>query len=87
MHGSKRIILATLMAAALTGTALSQQNQDIPKDLRPLLAPRRSEMRLVATRYSADRNLLTTNFAGTAIGGGRGGRAPHAAVGPVRARA
>jgi hypothetical protein len=36
----------------------------VPADLKPLLAPRRSEMRLVAVRYNADRQLLTTNYAG-----------------------
>jgi hypothetical protein len=81
MHCLKRIVLAALMAAALAATAASQQNPGVPQavapgvpnDLRPLLAPRRSEMRLVTTRYTADRNLLTTNFAGSASGGGRGG--------------
>src|SRR5262245_33014574 len=54
----------------------------VPSDLRSLLAPRRSEMRLVAVRYTADRQLLTTNYAGTGGGnrsGGRGGRAGGAA--------
>jgi hypothetical protein len=75
MNSFKRILLATLVAAALGGTAASQQNQAaVPKDLRPLLAPRRSEMRLVTTRYTADRTLLASNFAGAAGGGGRGGR-------------
>src|SRR5262245_25728189 len=57
----------------------------VPSDLRPLLAPHRSEMRLVAVRYTADRQLLTTNYAGTGGGnraGGRGGRGVGAG-GPI----
>jgi hypothetical protein len=44
----------------------------VPSDLRPLLAPRRSEMRLVTQRYTLDRAALEGNYAG-APGGGRGG--------------
>jgi hypothetical protein len=46
----------------------------VPPDLRPLLTPRHSEIRLVTTRYNADRNLLATNYAGVTNAGGRGGR-------------
>jgi hypothetical protein len=53
-----------------------QSDQTVPSDLRPLLQPRRSELRLVVTRYHADRALLSTNFPGGEFGGrgGRGGR-------------
>ena len=51
-----------------------QTDQAVPSDLRPLLQPRRSELRLVITRYNADRALLATNFPGGSLGGGRGGR-------------
>ncbi|MBE3072783.1 MAG: hypothetical protein IMZ67_07380, partial [Acidobacteria bacterium] len=36
----------------------SAQNQGVPKDLRPLLMPPQSEMRMVTLRYTADRNTL-----------------------------
>src|SRR5262249_23707768 len=48
------------------------QDDSVPKDLRPLLTPRQSEMRLVVTRYQDDRNMLTGNYAGV-LPGGRGG--------------
>ena len=35
-----------------------------PKDLRPLLQPRQSEMRLVTARYSLDRTTLSGNYQG-----------------------
>lgn len=44
----------------------------VPSDLRPLLAQHRSEIRLVAARYTADRILLSGNYAGN-VAGGRGG--------------
>jgi enterochelin esterase family protein len=43
----------------------------VPADLRPLLAPRQSEMRLVVQRYTLDRTLLAGNYQG-GIEGGRG---------------
>ncbi len=60
--------------------------QDVPADLKPLLAPRASELRLVVVRYTADRGLLNGNYAGGAgRGGGRrgGGSAPGAAPADV----
>jgi hypothetical protein len=60
--------------------------QDVPADLKPLLAPRASELRLVVVRYTADRGLLNGNYAGGAgRGGGRrgGGAAPGAAPADV----
>ena len=42
----------------------------VPSDLRPLLLPRQSEMRLVTQRYTADRGTLSNYFS---AGGGRGG--------------
>jgi uncharacterized protein (DUF885 family) len=52
----------------------------VPADLKPLLAKPVSEMRLVVTRYNADRQTLNTNYAGPGGfnmgrgGGGVGGR-------------
>jgi len=75
------ILGLTLVVALATGVYKGQgtvQEQSVPKDLKPLLRPRQSEMRLVTTRYNADRSLLATNYAGAASGlgggGGRGGR-------------
>jgi hypothetical protein len=59
------ILLAVVVVAA--------QAPAVPTDLRPLLTPRHSEMRLVVTRYNVDRNLLATNYAGVTNTGGRGG--------------
>lgn len=48
-----------------------------PKDLRPLLQPRQSELRLVAARYALDRGTLSGNYqGGTQPGFGRGGAEP-----------
>src|SRR5262245_2334167 len=49
----------------------------VPSDLKPLLAKPASEMRLVVTRYSADRQTLNLNYAGPGgfnMRGGGGGR-------------
>ncbi len=83
MNSAKRSAtrIATIFAsiAAATLLVLGQgvpEDSSVPKDLRPLLTPRYSEVRLVVTRYQADRNMLMGNFAGAtpgARGGGRGG--------------
>ncbi len=52
-----------------------------PKNLRPLLVPRPSEMVLVTARYTLDRATLSGNYLGAARGGGRG--AAPAAPEPV----
>ena len=44
----------------------------VPKDLRPLLLPRQSEMRLITQWYNADRATLNSNYDGSGRGGGRG---------------
>lgn len=41
------------------------QAADVPADLRPLLTPRPSELRLVAQRYALDRQTLDANYAGS----------------------
>jgi hypothetical protein len=48
------------------------QAPNVPSDLRSLLATPVSEMRLVVTRYNADRATLIGDYAGRS-GGGRGG--------------
>ena len=67
-----------VLAAALISIAVpAAQNQGPPRNLKPLLAKPASELRLVVTRYNADRSLLNTNFAGPGgfnMPGGRGGR-------------
>lgn len=56
--------------------------QEAPKDLRPLLAPRQSEMRLVVQRYTLDRATLNGNYL---AGGnsGRGGRGRGGTAAPA----
>ena len=53
--------------------------QAVPADLKPLLAPRHSEMRIVANWYEQDRGQLNAYFGGAGGGGGRGGRGGGAA--------
>lgn len=53
--------------------ASTPADSTVPGDLRPLLAPKRSEMRLVAQFYADDRTLLAGDFAGPPPQGGRGG--------------
>ncbi|MEO7271678.1 MAG: DUF885 family protein, partial [Vicinamibacterales bacterium] len=62
---------------ALVG--MHAQSDAVPQDVKPLLAKPASEMRLVVTRYRADRQTLNTNYAGAggfnmpgSRGGGRG---------------
>lgn len=68
------LVLATLpLHAQGRGDAPPAGAETVPNDLRALLAPRRSEMRLVTLRYTADRSLLSGNYAGAAGGRGQGG--------------
>jgi len=70
---------------AATPPAAAAQD-DVPTDLRSLLAPALSEMRLVTQRYTQDRNTLNGNYlpgGGRQGGGGRGGRAGGAAPAPA----
>jgi hypothetical protein len=67
------------MAVCLTalGVQLAAQNDAVPQDLTPLLAKPASEMRLVVTRYTLDRQTLNLNYAGPGgfnMPGARGGR-------------
>ncbi|HKS05812.1 MAG TPA: DUF885 family protein, partial [Gemmatimonadaceae bacterium] len=79
MNGVRRVLVA-LVAGAIA-LPLGAQGRGggapvdlaVPTSLRSLLAPRRSEMRLVTVRYNADRNLLMSNYAGSASGGRAGG--------------
>lgn len=50
--------------------AQAPADQRVPSDLRPLLRPPQSEMRLIVQRYTLDRATLSGNY----DGGGRGGR-------------
>ena len=66
--------------------SVAQADQAPPKDLRPLLTPRQSEMRLITTRYTLDRTTLSGNYAGGGRPGfGRGGAtaAPAVPVEPI----
>ena len=69
---SKMVLTVMSLAVLASPAAVAAQapiRDSVPADLRRLLAPRRSEMRLVSLRYSADRNLLVGNYAGSATAG------------------
>src|SRR6476659_1948052 len=72
-------------SALLVAPVAALQPQDVPTDLRPLLAAPQSETRLVVVRYNADRTTLSGNYAGgnRAGGGGRrgGGAGPAGGAG------
>ena len=79
-------VLATTSSPA-RGQSAPAVRDSVPADLRPLLAPHHSELRLVIQRYQLDRNLLANNYAGAPTGGrgGRGGRGnarPDTTLGP-----
>lgn len=73
-----RTFALVLLAGTVPCLAISAQQAPpaapvaVPSDLRPLLAPRQSEMRLVTQRYVADRATIASYFS---AGGGRGGGA------------
>jgi len=50
--------------------AASSVQDEVPADLRPLLAAPESEMRLVVQRYTLDRTALSGNYANGAVRGG-----------------
>ena len=71
----RRLTLVAAALLALVIPAMQAQETAVPADLKSLLAKPASELRLVVTRYNADRQTLNQNFAGP--GGfnmGRGGR-------------
>ncbi len=77
--GRVLIVLASafLIVAGLQGQGAPapgaqgvQAGQAAPKNLKPLLQARQSEMRLVTARYTLDRATLSGNFFGAARGGG-----------------
>ncbi len=79
-----RIVVAA-SALAVASFAVHAQNAAVPRDLKPLLAKPGSELRLVVTRYNADRQTLNANYAGPAgfnTPRGRGGPAGGPGGGP-----
>ena len=82
---TRRLGVSTLCVAVLLGpfalAPLAQQAPSapsaaatVPKDLTPLLTPRRSEFRIPAQWYNADRGTLAQNYMpGSAPAAGRGG--------------
>src|SRR5262247_2626174 len=85
MSAFSRSIVAPLFLGSLTiapavhaqrgrGGPANPADSTVPANLRSLLAPKRSEMRLVIQRYANDHTLLGGNYAaGPTQGGGRGG--------------
>ena len=68
------VLVLVPIGLAADRAATTQASQTVPADLKPLLVGPASEMRLVPTRYNADRNTLSGNYAGQ-TGRGGGGRA------------
>jgi len=95
----RRVIASGVLAAGLGWPLLAAPGvpqvpeappQEVPADLKPLLGAPQSEMRLVAQRYTLDRNTLNGNFLAGGRTGGRGGRGrgdapPSAAPAPAAA--
>ena len=75
---SAGVLGAVVLGAAVLG-ATQTPATDVPRDLRPLLTPKRSEMFLVVQRYALDRATLNGNYAGPGNSRGTGvGRAGNA---------
>ena len=79
-------LLFALPATVIHSRAQAPQ-QAVPQDLTPLLAKPTSEMRLVVTRYNADRSTLIGHFAGQSGRGGGGGGGRAGGGGPAGAPA
>jgi hypothetical protein len=69
-------VAPTTTAQRGRGGPANPADSTVPANLRSLLAPKRSEMRLVIQRYANDHTLLAGNYAAgqPTQGGGRGGR-------------
>ena len=81
MAARRRLVVVVALGIALGSFRPSAQEQ-VPADLRPLLAAPHSEMRMVVQRYNLDRTTLSGNYAnGSGRGGGRGGRGGAPAAG------
>ncbi len=85
---ARRLSIAIATTFALAIPTLQAQDSTVPSDLKPLLAKPASEMRLIVTRYNADRQELNRDYAGRGgfnFPGGRGGggRGQAAAAAPV----
>jgi len=79
-----RALIVLVSAFVFAGTLHGQGAPPaVPKDLKPLLTPRQSEMRLVTARYTLDRATLSGNYFGGSSrgGGGRGFGVPGGAGG------
>jgi Bacterial protein of unknown function (DUF885) len=79
------IVLGVFLIGLAPVTGVLGQAPAVPQDLKPLLAKPVSEMRLVVTRYNADRQTLNANYAGPGgfnMPGGRGGRGAAAGTTP-----
>jgi uncharacterized protein (DUF885 family) len=82
LRNCRQLVGLIALASLALAVSVGAQNDGVAQDLTPLLAKPASEMRLVVTRYNADRQTLNLNYAGAggfnmpgARGGGRGGAA------------
>ena len=57
--------IGVVVSASLAVAQTPFFQAEVPADLRPLLVPRQSEMRLVVRRYTLDRQALESNYAGS----------------------
>ena len=62
------------VATQVVPAEVQGERLDAPTDLRPLLAPRQSELRLVEQHYRLDRNTLNGNYLAGGRSGAPGGR-------------
>ena len=73
LPAAARFAVAAIFAGTVLGAAQTPFFQaEVPADLRPLLVPRQSEMRLVVRRYTLDRQTLESNYAGSLLRIGAG---------------
>lgn len=73
---------STTTPRAQQATPVISAASTVPKDLKPFLTPRRSELRLVTQWYAGDRTALEGNFL-PGSGGGRGGGRGRGAGAPA----
>src|SRR5262249_43556109 len=81
---SRHAAVVAMLALPAVLHAQGDSAQAVPSDLKPLLLPRRSEMRLVVARYNQDRTLLGGNY--VTAGGGRRWRREQGGSGGRRRR-
>lgn len=86
---SRGLLVVLTFALLVPALAVRGQEEAVPRDLNSLIAKPESEMRLVVTRYTMDRQTLNRKYAGPGgfnmpgSRGGRGAAAPASTERPV----